>query len=406
MVKGYLAGEFGTKLSSYLGESRDKTQAGIDAAIPGILAAFHNTASKADGARLLASTLDGADDSLLSNVGSWFGRNTDFGTGTLGSILGVVGLSELTSGIGRTSGLSGKSVATLLGVVTPILLGVLKKVKLARALDSLGLSNLLSSQRDNIAGATPEGMRTGEFFSYREPIREVRNETYRTPQPASRRTTETYSAAPEEPRRSSRGWILPLALLAGLLGLLWLWSSRPAVRAGRDDSRIAQETARRNELTRTGRIASFEALKAKYNSVIETARNNGVRISSLTHENGKMVIRGTAPSAEAVNKVREEIRRLNPQMDDVVLDINVDSSAAKTVDDIVSRAKPSAPSTDESSVSLSQTYIVKRVDTLGKISKEFYGTPSDYMRIFNENRSQLKNQDTLHVGQKLEIPME
>ena len=35
---------------------------------------------------------------------------------------------------------------------------------------------------------------------------------------------------------------------------------------------------------------------------------------------------------------------------------------------------------------------------------QFYGTTKDYMRIFNQNKSDLKDANLLSVGQKLEIP--
>jgi hypothetical protein len=59
-------------------------------------------------------------------------------------------------------------------------------------------------------------------------------------------------------------------------------------------------------------------LKNKYQSVIGAAQAQGVQISNMTSENGKLVITGTAPSVEAVNKVWDEIKRVNPSMDDIV----------------------------------------------------------------------------------------
>jgi hypothetical protein len=360
---------------------------------------------------LLTSAVDNADDGILSNVGSMLGKSTDFGSAALRSVLGGGGLSELGGNIGKTSGLSGKAVTTLLGLLAPIVLGVLRKLKHARGLDSFGLSNLLSSQRDNIAAAMPEGM--GESFSYREPIREVTEDTQRAPRPVSHtRTTETYSAAPEH-RRSSLGWILPLALLAGLIGLIWSWSSRTPVRAGREDTRVTEQAARLKD--RTAHVASFEALRAKYDAAMKWAREHGVHISSVTAQDGKLFIRGTAPSAEVANSFREQIRRVNPNMDDVVVDLRVDSalapstpstdSSAKVHEDAISRSKPMAPADDFSVAADTQTYVVQAGDTLGKISKRFFGTSKDYMRIFDANKSQLKDPDILMIGQTLEIPM-
>src|SRR5262249_8973565 len=144
--------------------SKEKTQLGIGAAVPGLLAGLENTASTPDGAQRLASAIDGSDSGVLSNVGSIFERTTGFGSGALRSILGAGGLSELTGNIGRTSGLSSNRITTLLGVLAPIVMGVLKRVKQSRGLDSAGLSNLLSSQRGNFEEALPEGGVTEEPY--------------------------------------------------------------------------------------------------------------------------------------------------------------------------------------------------------------------------------------------------
>ena len=51
-----------------------------------------------------------------------------------------------------------------------------------------------------------------------------------------------------------------------------------------------------------------------------------------------------------------------------------------------------------------RTYIVRPVDTLGKISIRFYGTSSRYMDIYNANRDKLSSPGSLTVGQELRIP--
>jgi nucleoid-associated protein YgaU len=47
---------------------------------------------------------------------------------------------------------------------------------------------------------------------------------------------------------------------------------------------------------------------------------------------------------------------------------------------------------------------VKPGDTLSKISKQFYGNPNEYMRIFYANREKLIDPDKIQVGQQLTIP--
>src|SRR4030095_1928984 len=160
-IKGYLTGDFKNRVAFFLGESKDKTQSGINAAVPGVLLGLDRAASEPEGVRRLATAVDNADDGILSNLDGMFGRSSfgDMGSTALQSILGVGGLSELTGNLGRTSGLSGKAVTTLLGFLAPVVFGALKRLKLSRGLDAAGLSSLLSSQRSNIEAATPDAMR-------------------------------------------------------------------------------------------------------------------------------------------------------------------------------------------------------------------------------------------------------
>ena len=52
-----------------------------------------------------------------------------------------------------------------------------------------------------------------------------------------------------------------------------------------------------------------------------------------------------------------------------------------------------------------QSYKVKTGDKFSKISKQFYGSAKDYMRIFKANKDQLRDTDKIRVGQEPEIPV-
>src|SRR5215471_12457679 len=97
LIREQLTGEFSNKIASVLGESREKTERGMSAAVPGVLSGLESAASTNDGARRLADAVDSADDSMLSNTTGKFGRtfSSEGGVGTLRSILGDTGLSEL-----------------------------------------------------------------------------------------------------------------------------------------------------------------------------------------------------------------------------------------------------------------------------------------------------------------------
>lgn len=51
-----------------------------------------------------------------------------------------------------------------------------------------------------------------------------------------------------------------------------------------------------------------------------------------------------------------------------------------------------------------QTYIVQPGETLGSISRKFYGTSGRYMDIYNANRDTLSSPNSVTVGQTLVIP--
>ena len=51
-----------------------------------------------------------------------------------------------------------------------------------------------------------------------------------------------------------------------------------------------------------------------------------------------------------------------------------------------------------------QTYEVKSGDTLSKISKQFYGDPNQYNKIFEANQPMIKDADEIYPGQVLRIP--
>ena len=125
-----MPGEFVGKMSSLLGESREKTQLGVQAGMSGLLGGLADASSTSDGARRLSAAVDDADEGLLGNVGRVFGKGSisslTQGASMLRPLLGIGGLSQLTGNTGKLSGLSGTSVTSLLGLLAPIVFSVLK----------------------------------------------------------------------------------------------------------------------------------------------------------------------------------------------------------------------------------------------------------------------------------------
>lgn len=138
----------------------------------------------------------------------------------------------------------------------------------------------------------------------------------------------------------------------------------------------------------------FDELKQKYQSVLNAADQQHVQFHNLHVQDNKLFIRATAPSEDAKNKLWDQIKLVNPNADDITAEIDVAQGQAM------------GAAAGGGGGQGGKTYTVKSGDTLSKISKEFYGDPNEYMRIFYANRDKLKDPDKIQVGQELSIPSE
>ncbi len=136
----------------------------------------------------------------------------------------------------------------------------------------------------------------------------------------------------------------------------------------------------------------FNALKQKYQSVLNAADQQHIQFVNLHVKDDKLFIKAIAPSEDAKSKFWDQIKLVNPNADDITADLSVDTSRA-----MGAAAGGGAGAGGE-------TYTVKAGDNLSKISKHFYGDANEYMRIFYANRDKLRDPDMIQVGQQLTIP--
>ena len=129
-------------------------------------------------------------------------------------------------------------------------------------------------------------------------------------------------------------------------------------------------------------MPTFEQLKAKYQAVIDLAKERGVHLTNVHIENDKLLIRGAAPNQDIKNEVWNQIKAVDAVHGDITADIGIDASLPVPA----------------------KIYEVVGGDTLSKIAKKFYGDAGKYMKIFEANRDKLSNPDLIKVGQVLVIP--
>jgi hypothetical protein len=151
-----------SSIASALGLNRTATQKAVVAAVPALLAALINYVTKPQGATKLAEVVRKQEPGMLSSLASVIGEPgqkalIDQGASVLTSLLGGKTLSALTGAVGQYADVGNEGSKSLLGLLGPVVLGVLGQQQRDRGLDASGLANLLTSQKGNIAGALPSG---------------------------------------------------------------------------------------------------------------------------------------------------------------------------------------------------------------------------------------------------------
>jgi len=122
------------------------------------------------------------------------------------------------------------------------------------------------------------------------------------------------------------------------------------------------------------------SLKEKYAAALKLGEELKVKGGDVKEEGGKLIIKGTAEYGIDRDHIWDLIKKQAGWEGEVVADIKVEKT------DIYGY------------------WTVKSGESLSKIAKDVYDDGSKYMKIFEANKDQLKNPDTIHPGQKLALP--
>ncbi len=163
LVKDQITDHLRDQLGSVAGIDTTQTTSALSGAIPGLLTGLTGVANKPGGAGALLDAVNKQDDGLIGNLTSMLGQNqgnqlANEGGNLLSSLLGSGALGTLANVIGGFAGIGRNNSTSLLGILAPIVIGVLKKQVLGSGLDASGLSSMLSSQQSNINAAMPQGL--------------------------------------------------------------------------------------------------------------------------------------------------------------------------------------------------------------------------------------------------------
>jgi Bacterial protein of unknown function (DUF937) len=161
-IAEFLSPTIVSRIASALGLNQTSTQKAVVAAVPAILAALISYISKPQGAAKLNEVVRKQEPGLLSSLAGAIGEPgqkavIDQGASVLTSLLGGKTLSALAGAVGQYSGAGESASKNLLGLLGPVVLGVLGQQQRGSGLDTAGLANLLTSQKRNVIGGLPSG---------------------------------------------------------------------------------------------------------------------------------------------------------------------------------------------------------------------------------------------------------
>lgn len=145
-----LAGDNLSAISQSIGADESTTSSAIQAALPMIVGGLARNASSEDGASALAGALDrDHDGSILSNIAGFVlggGAQQANGAGILGHIFGNR-QEAVEQGVSQASGVDMSTIAKLLPLLAPLVMGYLSRQKQQQGMDADSLAGALGQQQ-------------------------------------------------------------------------------------------------------------------------------------------------------------------------------------------------------------------------------------------------------------------
>jgi OOP family OmpA-OmpF porin len=204
-TQDFLTPDFIKKFSSALGQPAEKVHSSLRSVIPTFLMGLVNKGSSQEGAQTIVNLAQ--RDGFESTSGPENLNDTHYLVKGDDAVKGIFGsdLKNVASTLGTRTGLSTNHITKMMGMMAPILMGVLGRKVKNENLNATGMMSFLSEQRKVLTGFVPEGITD---TSFKRPV-------------TSYATTDGIT-----PHYTSRGapWVLLALLALVIMGFIWWWS--------------------------------------------------------------------------------------------------------------------------------------------------------------------------------------
>jgi hypothetical protein len=301
------------KIATGLGVNRQAVEQAVGAGIPTILSGLIGLASRPEGAQRLSSVLLQQPPGMLDEVKNALGgadqaSMAEHGSSILSALLGAGTMKSVAAAITDYAGIKEGAGKSILGLLAPMVLGVLGQQQRVSGLDASGLANLLTSQKDSVAKALPRGF-AEQLSGSRilDSVGETWTDTAAAARAAARPRVPVDDRVNVQPAETSSGtapWALAALAIAAVAGLFWLMSGPQS------EQQVAEQTTTKPV---EGRAVAVPAMSVAEVAQLATNSVDGLRttlagITDATSANDALPkLRSMSADLDRLNSVAEKL---------------------------------------------------------------------------------------------------
>ena len=209
-AKTFFNHEVVNKASQMLGESEAGILKAIETSVPAVFMSLEDKISSEQGsvqiAKAIQNNLNSFPDSPMAMMEKHIVDSLGKDSGVVNSLLGDKS-NLISDAVSKYSGIKASSVNSLLTLVVPVVLGLLKKHTSSAGISAQSISAILTNQKDHIMNSLPHNLNIEGLISL----------------PGMAGGTTTGGALPTTQGVKSKpaGWIIPVIIIALILLGIW-----------------------------------------------------------------------------------------------------------------------------------------------------------------------------------------
>ena len=346
-ISQFLTPDLRAKIAGALGMDANMANKALGAAVPAILSSLGAVAATSGGASKISEVIGGQDLSVLDNLGSSLDTDgpmglINSGSSTLSGLVGGAGMSALTGAISKFSGADADTSGSVLGLMGPIVTGVIGQQDPSNWTSGAGIANLFASQKSNIAAALPSGLGAmlGAGVAGMSGVAGMAGAARTSVSQSASAASSNAQAAVNEAKGGFPMWMLIVGALI-IAALAWYFLSKPAEKpmvAAPAATQVAAPAMDAAAVTKSAG-AMLDGLKTSLGNItdVATAKAALPQLTAATGELDKLSALPATAKSGITGLVVAAMPALKAQADKVLAIPGVGDVAKPTLDGLMAK---------------------------------------------------------------------